>query len=99
MFQSVGMSGRQLSCMLSVECLYYIGITLLATLTLGTACSLIVCGVFDRIGMFGKLTYHFPVIPVLLFAAALFLVQAVFSVCAVGYTRKFSLVEQIKAVD
>lgn len=98
-FQSVGMSGRQLSCMLSVECLYYIGITLLATLTLGTACSLIVCGVFDRIGMFGKLTYHFPVIPVLLFAAALFLVQAVFSVCAVGYTRKFSLVEQIKAVD
>ena len=98
-FQSVGMSGRQLSCMLSVECLYYIGITLLATLTLGTACRLIVCGVFDRIGMFGKLTYHFPVIPVLLFAAALFLVQAVFSVCAVGYTRKFSLVEQIKAVD
>ena len=42
-FQSVGMSDRQLSNMLSFECLYYVGITLLVTLTLGTACSLVVC--------------------------------------------------------
>ncbi len=98
-FESVGMSGRQLSRMLSFECLYYVGITLLATLTLGTACSLIVCRIFDRIGMFGKVTYHFPVLQVLLFAAALLLVQAVFSVCAVRYTGKLSLVERIKAVD
>ena len=41
--QSVGMSGRQLSQMLSFECLYYVGITLLVTLTLGTVCSLAVC--------------------------------------------------------
>jgi len=95
-FQSVGMSGRQLSCMLSLECLCYIGITLIVTLTLGTVCSLIVCRVFDQIGMFGKITYHFPVFPVLLFAVALLFVQAVFSVCAVRYTRRFSLVEQIK---
>ena len=98
-FQSVGMSGRQLSRMLSFECLYYVGITLLVTLTLGTACSLAVCRVFDRIGMFGTLTYHFPVLHVLLFGAALLLVQSVFSVCAVRYTRRLSLVERIKAVD
>ncbi len=98
-FQSVGMSSRQLSQMLSFECLYYVGITLLATLTLGTACSLIVCKIFDQIGMFGKLTYHFPVLQVLLFAAALLVVQAVFSVCAVRYTRRFSLVERIRATD
>lgn len=91
------MSSRQLSQMLSFECLYYAGITLLATLTLGTGCSLAVCRVFDQIGVFGKLTYHFPVLQVLLFAAALLAVQAVFSVCAVRYTRKLSLVEQIKA--
>ncbi len=96
-FQSVGMSGRQLSRMLSFECLYYVGISLLATLTLGTACSLIVCRMFARTGMFGKLTYHFPVLPILLFAAALLLVQAVFSVCAVHYTGRLSLVEQIRA--
>ncbi len=98
-FQSVGMSDRQLSSMLSFECLYYVGITLLVTLTLGTACSLAVCRVFDRIGLFGTLTYHFPVLQVLLFAAALLLVQGVFSACAVRYTRRLSLVERIKALD
>ena len=98
-FQSVGMSGRQMSRMLSFECLYYVGITLLATLTLGTVCSLIVCRFFNQVGMFGNLTYHFPVAQVLVFAAALLVVQAVFSVCAVRYTRKFSLVERIKAAE
>ncbi len=98
-FQSVGMSDRQLSKMLSFECLYYVGITLLVTLTLGTACSLVVCEVFDQIGLFGTLTYHFPVVQVLLFGAALLFVQSVFSVCAVRYTRRLSLVERIKATD
>ena len=98
-FQSVGMSGHQLSRMLSFECLYYVGITLLVTLTLGTVCSLALCRVFDQIGMFGKLTYHFPVFQVLVFAAALFLVQAVFSVCAVRYIGRLSLVERIRAAD
>ncbi len=98
-FQSVGMSDRQLSQMLSFECLYYVGITLLATLTMGTVCSLAVCRVFDRIGMFGTLTYHFPAIQVLLFGAALLLVQGVFSVCAVRYARRLSLVERIKAAE
>ena len=98
-FQSVGMSDRQLSNMLSFECLYYVGITLLVTLTLGTACSLVVCEVFDQIGLFGTLTYHFPALQVLLFAAALLLVQGVFSACAVRYTRRLSLVERIKALD
>ena len=98
-FQSVGMSDRQLSNMLSFECLYYVGITLLVTLTLGTACSLVVCEVFDQIGLFGTLTYHFPALQALLFAAALLLVQGVFSACAVRYTRRLSLVERIKALD
>ena len=98
-FQSVGMSGRQLFQTLSFECLYYVGITLLVSLTLGTACSLAVCRIFDQIGMFGKLTYHFPMLQVLLFAAALLLVQAIFSVCAVRYTRRLSLVERIKAIN
>jgi putative ABC transport system permease protein len=98
-FQSVGMSDRQLSNMLSFECLYYVGITLLVTLTLGTVCSLVVCKVFNQIGLFGTLTYHFPALQVLLFAAALLLVQGVFSACAVRYTRRLSLVERIKALD
>jgi len=93
------MSGRQLSRMLSFECLYYVGITLLVTLILGTVCSLALCRMFDQIGLFGKLTYHFPMFQVLVFAAALFLVQAVFSVCAVRYIGKLSLVERIRAME
>ena len=50
-------------------------------------------------GMWGELTYHFPALHVLLFAAALLLVQAVFSACAVRYTRRLSLVERIKEAD
>lgn len=96
-FQSVGMSGRQLFRMLSFECLYYVGVTLLVTLTLGTVCSLALCRIFDEIGIFGKLTYHFPVLQVLVFAAALLLVQAIFSVCAVRYIGRLSLVERIRA--
>ena len=62
-------------------------------------CSILICRIFDQLGLFGKVTYHFPVLQVTLFAAALLLVQAVFSICAVRYTRKLSLVERIKAVD
>ena len=98
-FQSVGMSSRQLSQMLSFECLYYIGITLLITLTLGTIGSLMVCNILGEIGLFGEIIYHFPVLQVLLFTVALFLVQAVFSACAVCYSRKLSLVERIKATN
>lgn len=98
-FQSVGMSSRQLSQMLSFECLYYIGITLLITLTIGTIVSLMVCNILGEIGLFGEIIYHFPVLQVLLFTVALFLVQAVFSACAVCYSRKLSLVERIKATN
>lgn len=98
-FQSVGMSEGQLSRMLSYECLYYIGITLLVSLTVGTLCSMAVCSIFDQIGIFGKISYHFPLIQLMVFAAAMLLVQAIFSICAVRYTRKFSLVERIKAMD
>ncbi len=55
--------------------------------------------VFDRIGMFGTLTHHSPTLQVLLFGAALLLVQEAFSVCAARYTRRRSLVERIKAAD
>ncbi len=98
-FQSVGMSGRQLSRMLSLECLFYAGVALLATLTLGTVCSVVVCKVFDQLGTFGKITYHFPALEMLLFAAALLVVQGAFSAGATQWSQKLSLVERIKAVD
>lgn len=98
-FQSVGMSNRQLSKMLSFECCYYIGITILITLSLGTGCSLLICNIFNQVGLFGKITYHFPAVQVLVFVAALIVVQIVFSVLAIAYSKRFSLVERIRAAD
>lgn len=98
-FQSVGMSNKQLSKMLSYECLLYVGITLIATLTVGTLCSIVICNIFNQVGWFGNITYHFPIIQVLIFAAALFLVQTMFAVYAIHYSKKLSLVDRIKAIE
>ncbi|WP_455619330.1 ABC transporter permease [Eisenbergiella sp.] len=95
--QSVGMSGGQLSAMLKAECLFYVAGTLLLTLTVGTAAGWALCRIFDQLGTFGKLVFHFPFAPVLVFAALLLVIQMVFSVWAVRYCQKESLVQRIKS--
>lgn len=97
--QSVGMTGRQLTRMISAECLCYVGATLLITFSVGTACGIGVVQVFNQLGLFGQLTYHFPVTALLIFAGALFIVYGVFSLFAVHYLQKQTLVERIKTVD
>lgn len=97
--QSVGMSTRQLTKMLSLECLIYIGGTLLITCVAGTAASVLVCSLFSRAGIFGTLTWHFPLPPLLLFTAGLLLVQGIFSLASVRYCQKQSLVERIKTIE
>lgn len=97
--QSVGMSSRQLSRMLSLECLLYIGGTLIITVVIGTAAGILICRLFSRAGIFGTLTYHFPLPQLFLFTAALLLVQGIFSLAGVRYCRRQSLVDRIKTMD
>nr|WP_308625608.1 FtsX-like permease family protein [uncultured Eisenbergiella sp.] len=94
--QSVGMSGKQLSSMLKAECFLYVSGTLFLTLTVGTLAGWILCRIFDQLGTFGKLVFHFPVLPILVFAFLLLLIQMFFSFWAVGYCKKESLVQRIK---
>ena len=98
-FQSVGMTNRQLSRMISCECLWYVGVTLLITLTLGTACGAATVRAFHQVGLFGSMTYHFPAAALLVFAAALFAVHGAFSLFAVRFLQSRSLVERIKAME
>lgn len=98
-FQSVGMTNRQLSRMISYECLWYVGVTLLITLTLGVACGAATVRVFHQVGLFGNMTYHFPLAALLIFAALLFAVYGVFSLFAVRFLQGQSLVERIKAME
>lgn len=94
--QSVGMSSRQLSSMLNAECFCYTAGTLLLTLTAGTAAGWALCRVFAQLGTFGKLVFHFPFVPILVFAALLMVIQLVFSVWAVRYCGKEPLAARIK---
>lgn len=96
--QSVGLSNRQLAQMLFLECFCYVAGTYVLTLTAGTLSGYLLCMVFRYIGVLGEVTYRFPLLEVLVYFAALFLVQMIFSVAAVRYSRKQSLVERIRVV-
>ena len=97
--QSVGLSNKQLSKMLSVECLCYVAGTMLTTLVIGSLCGVILCKIFNTVGTFGTLKYQFPVMEIFLFFIALLLLQATFSMIAVRYSKQQSLVERIKIMD
>ena len=97
--QSVGLSNKQLSKMLSVECLCYVAGTMLTTLVIGSLCGVILCKIFNTVGTFGTLKYQFPVMEIFLFFIALLLLQVTFSMIAVRYSKQQSLVERIKIMD
>lgn len=97
--QSIGLSGKQLSKMLQAECFYYVVGTMLVTLIAGTIGGYILCQVFSQIGLLGKLTYTFPILPLVIFFAALILIAFVYSVLAIRYCRKQSLVDRIKTME
>lgn len=97
--QSVGLSNKQLSKMLSAECLCYVAGTMLTTLVIGSLCGVILCKIFNTVGTFGTLKYQFPVVEIFLFFIALLLLQATFSMIAVRYSKQQSLVERIKIMD
>lgn len=97
--QSVGMSSRQLASMLSLECLWYVGIALTIAIAVGAPAGFIICTVFNQVGIFGTLTYHFPWMAVALLTAILGIIQLCYSTLAVHYLRKQSLVDRIKASE
>ena len=99
MFRSIGLSNKQLSEMLRAESLYYVLTTMAVTLTMGTVLGYILCQVFGQVGVFGKLHYTFPLLPVLIFLMALILIAIGYSALAIRYCGKRSLAEYAKVID
>lgn len=97
--QSVGMSGKQLSKMLTMECFCYVVATLLITLVLGGLIGSLLVVVVNKTKILGTLIYQFPIWELLIFAAALLFVQVLYSIFAVRYMQKQSLVERIKTIE
>lgn len=97
--QSVGLSSRQFSKMLQTECFYYVAGTAILTLTIGTLAGFILCKVFNQVGTFGTLTYHFPVLEISIYFAALFFILAAYSVFSVRYSKRHPVIERIKTIE
>ncbi len=93
--QAVGMSTRQVRRMLTTEGLIYTVLALVATLTVGTGAGYL-CVLWTQTSMNKYFFYQFPLVPVLIFAAMLLLVQVMLTVFTVRSMRKNSLVEQIR---
>lgn len=49
--------------------------------------------------IFGELSYQFPLMETVVFVLALLVVTGIFSVVAVRYSKRLSLVERIKTMD
>ena len=95
----MGLSSRQFSKMLQTECFYYVAGTAILTLTIGTLAGFILCKVFNQVGTFGTLTYHFPVLEISIYFAALFFILAVYSVFSVRYSKRHPVIERIKTME
>lgn len=97
--QSIGLTGKQLAKMLQIESLYYVFGTMIITLTVGTVSGYCLCLLFDQIGVFGKLHYTFPIVQIIIFFVALFAVAMGYSLLAIRYCKKQSLVDRIKTME
>lgn len=82
-----------------MECFCYVAATLLITLVLGGLIGSLLVVVVNKTKILGTLIYLFPIWELLIFAAALLFVQVLYSIFAVRYMQKQSLVERIKTME
>lgn len=97
--QSVGMTGKQVSRMLIAECLWYAGVTVFLSVGIGGILGWIFDYVISSFNIFGELSYQFPLMETVVFVLALLVVTGIFSVVAVRYSKRLSLVERISLTD
>lgn len=97
--RSVGLSDKQLSKMLWAESFHYVLAAMALTLTIGTVLGYILCWAFSQIGLLGELDYTFPLLPMLIFFAALVVIALGYSVLAVRYCEKRTLAEYVKGME
>ena len=98
-FQAVGMTDRQLCRMILTECLWYVGVTVLFTVSIGTLCGMGTVQMFKQMDVLGELTYHFPAEAMLIFACVLFVVYLLFIPVAIRFLHRQTVIERIKVTD
>ncbi len=93
------MTDSQLARMISAECFCYVGVTLLLTLSVGTICGIGTVKLFEQLGLFGKMSYHFPLAAMCVFAGVLFAFYLLFIPAAIRFLHRQSVIERIKVSD
>lgn len=96
LLQAMGLSGRQTVRMIQIEGMIYAAGTLLISLGLG---SLAGYGVFlyaKGEGLLNITTFHYPVLPAVILAAAVLLVQLFLVYAISGSLKKESLIDRIR---
>lgn len=94
--QAVGLSGKQLSNMLLMEGLFYTICVLILSILFGTVIGYLLCTVFSSMSIFGRVTYHFPIVEMFIYFILMFVVQTLFSRLTIKQIKKQSLVEQVR---
>lgn len=97
-FQTLGLSGKQLSKMLLIEGMIYSLGTAIITLTIGTGSGFLLCKLFNTIGVFGTVTYRFPIWSIITYFTILLILQMTFSFVSIKLFQQQSLVERIKNI-
>lgn len=85
--------------MLIAECLWYVGVTVIISAGIGGILGAVADYMISSFKILGKLSYTFPLIETAAFVLALLAVTVVFSVFAVRYSNRLSLVERIKTME
>lgn len=97
--RSIALSNKQLSEMLRAESFCYVLATMAVTLTVGTVLGYVLCQIFGQVGTLGKLSYTFPLLPMLIFFTALVLIALGYSVLAIRFCGMKSLSEHTKMME
>lgn len=95
--QALGLENRQFKEMLLLEGLLYSLATILITLTLGSVCGYVLCRMLSGTGMFGTLSFNFPIVQICLYFAAVLIVQIATSLLSVRTFQKQTLVERMRS--
>lgn len=97
MFQSIGMTGKQLYSMLKFEGLYYALFTILIVVTFGTGLNyLIVSGVAGTKWFF---TYHFTLKPIIMCTPFLVLISIFIPMICYKLSSRMSIVERLREAE
>lgn len=98
-YQTIGLSNKQLRKMLIYEgIIYFIGIGMI-TIIFGTFAGVVLCNNFNKISSFGKVVYNFPGTQMSLYLFVILATIALCSIISIIYYQRETLVERMRSVS